>query len=60
MACRFPIRKRLAVYQEQTHPLVDVYADRGVLVSVDATGTVDQVSDRIHDALEGGRHRAEA
>jgi len=53
------IRKRLAVYQEQTHPLVAVYARRGVLVSVDATGTVDEVSNRIYEALGGGVHRAE-
>ncbi|WP_375390299.1 adenylate kinase [uncultured Amnibacterium sp.] len=48
------IRKRLEVYQEQTHPLVAVYAQRGVLVSVDAIGEVDEVSDRILAALSGG------
>ena len=46
------IRKRLEVYQEQTHPLVDVYADRGVLVSVDALGDVDEVTERIFAALD--------
>jgi adenylate kinase len=48
------IRKRLDVYQEQTHPLVAVYAERGVLVSVDAVGSVDDVSERILTALGGG------
>lgn len=47
------IRKRLEVYQEQTHPLVAVYAQRGVLVSVDAVGSVDEVTDRISGALSG-------
>ena len=53
------IRKRLDVYQEQTHPLVAVYAQRGVLVSVDAVGSVDEVTDRISGALSGRVHRAE-
>lgn len=46
------IRKRLDVYQEQTHPLVSVYEDRGVLVSIDAVGEVEAVSERIYDALD--------
>jgi adenylate kinase len=50
------IRKRLDVYQEQTHPLSAVYADRGLLVNVDAIGEVEDVSQRIFDAL-GGRIR---
>jgi adenylate kinase len=45
------IRKRLDVYQEQTHPLVDVYAERELLVSVDAVGSMDAVTQRIFDAL---------
>lgn len=47
------IRKRLEVYQEQTHPLVDVYADRGILITVDAMGDVEDVTERIFDALSG-------
>jgi adenylate kinase len=53
------IRKRLDVYQEQTHPLVAVYAERGVLVSVDAIGDVEAVSERIFGALSGRIERAE-
>jgi adenylate kinase len=53
------IRNRLDVYQEQTHPLVAVYAERGVLVSVDAFGDVDEVTERIFSALGGGIQRAE-
>ena len=52
------IRRRLDVYQEQTHPLVAVYAERGVLVSVDAVGAMDEVTDRIFTALGGGVQRA--
>jgi adenylate kinase len=54
------IRNRLAVYQEQTHPLVAVYAQRGVLVSVDAVGSVDDVTDRVLGALSGRIRRAGA
>jgi len=47
------IRKRIAIYQEQTHPLVTVYAERGILVSVDALGERETVTRRIFDALDG-------
>ncbi|WP_055482792.1 adenylate kinase [Sphaerimonospora mesophila] len=40
------IRHRLEVYQEQTAPLVAFYADEGILVGVDATGPVEEVTQR--------------
>ena len=46
------IRNRLAVYEENTAPLVEFYESRGILVRVDGTGTVDEVTDRIETALE--------
>ena len=46
------IRRRQEVYAEQTAPLVDVYRERGVLVEIDGTGTVDEVTKRIFDALD--------
>ncbi|HET9647862.1 MAG TPA: adenylate kinase [Microlunatus sp.] len=45
------IRKRQQVYAEQTAPLLEVYADRGLLVEVDGLGSVDEVSERIFAAL---------
>ena len=45
------IRHRLDVYKEQTHPLTAVYDDRGLLQSVDAVGTPDQVAERILRAV---------
>ncbi len=45
------VRHRLDVYREQTAPLVDVYADRGMLVKIDAIGSVDEVTERITAAL---------
>lgn len=52
------IRHRLDVYQEQTHPLVAVYAERGQLISVDGVGTIDEVTERVLTALGGGVLRA--
>lgn len=45
------VRHRLDVYREQTAPLVDIYASRGVLVKIDAIGLVDEVTERITAAL---------
>lgn len=45
------IRRRLEVYSEQTAPLVTLYDERGLLVRVDGLGTVDEVTQRILDAL---------
>jgi len=45
------IRHRQEVYNEQTAPLIAVYADRGILVEVDGMGAVDDVSGRILEAL---------
>jgi adenylate kinase len=45
------VRHRLVVYTEQTVPLVDFYADRGILVGIDATGPVEDVTDRAIAAL---------
>ncbi|NBX71210.1 MAG: adenylate kinase, partial [Actinobacteria bacterium] len=45
------IKRRLEVYAEQTAPLIDLYSSRGILVSVDGLGTIDEVAARIHAAL---------
>jgi adenylate kinase len=49
------IRRRLAIYHEVTHPIVDWYASRGILVSVDAVRPVDRVARQILTALEAMR-----
>lgn len=45
------IRTRLSVYAEQTAPLIDAYAGRGLIVAVDGIGTVDEVGARIATGL---------
>ncbi|TDI48898.1 MAG: adenylate kinase [Acidobacteria bacterium] len=50
------IRKRFEVYMAETRPLLDIYDDRGITVSVDGLGEMDEVTDRIVDVLES-RHQ---
>jgi adenylate kinase len=45
------IQNRLAVYDEQTSPLVGFYAEQSKLVGIDATGPVEDVTERAIDAL---------
>lgn len=45
------IKHRLDVYAAQTAPLVAFYAERGLLVGIDATGPVDDVTERAIEAL---------
>jgi adenylate kinase len=46
------IERRLAVYREQTEPVVDFYGKRGMLRSIDADGPVDEVYRRLLDAVQ--------
>jgi adenylate kinase len=51
------IRHRLAVYEEQTAPLIDIYGSRNLVVTVDGLGAVEEVTGRILSALaERGLH----
>ena len=49
------IRHRLEVFAIKTRPLIDYYAHRGLLISVDAIGPIEVVTKRILTALEGNR-----
>ena len=49
------IANRLTVYAASTAPLVSYYASRGVLIGIDATGPVDDVTERAIDALRPWR-----
>jgi adenylate kinase len=50
------IANRLEVYDKDTAPLVNYYAERGLLVGIDATGPVDDVTVRAIDALRPLQH----
>jgi len=46
------IRHRLKIYHDQTEPLKLYYADRGILVTVDATQDIPEVTEDILEAVE--------
>jgi adenylate kinase len=48
------IRHRQDVYAEQTAPLLALYDNRGLLVTVDGVGTVEDVSQRLAKSLPLG------
>jgi adenylate kinase len=41
------VRERLKVYQRQTAPLLDYYRKKGLLVDVNANGTIEEVMKRV-------------
>jgi len=45
------MRSRLDLYARETAPLIQVYGARGILVSVDGIGPIDDVTGRIVEAL---------
>ena len=45
------IRNRLKVYADETAPLIRFFEERGMLTTVDALGTMDEVFARIEEAL---------
>jgi adenylate kinase len=45
------VKRRLAVYRDQSQPLEAFYAERELLRPVDATASPDEVSDRMFEAL---------
>jgi adenylate kinase len=47
------IRRRLELFDRETEPLLDFYDGRGLLVSVEAEGDIDEVTGRIAAALDG-------
>jgi len=45
------IRRRLALYDSETKPLVDFYRERSLLATIDGLGTEDEVATAIVDAI---------
>lgn len=45
------IRNRLAVYREKTAPISEHYAEKGLLVRVDGVGEIEQINQRLVEAL---------
>lgn len=47
------IRERLAVFHEQTAPLIEYYRNKGILKTVDATGAKDSVKKLLEESSGG-------
>lgn len=45
------VRERLAVYRQRTQPLIDYYANQGLLRRIDADGRLDEVDARLEAAI---------
>lgn len=52
------IRRRLEIYHDQTEPLKDYYAKRGLLATVDATQEISAVTDDVLKAVGEAGDRA--
>ena len=51
------IANRLAIYERETAPMLEVYREHGLVVQIDGVGTLDEVTGRIFAALaERGLH----
>lgn len=48
------VRNRIAVYREQTSPLVDYYQNQGLLVTIKSEGGIERVQEKILEALQVG------
>ncbi len=48
------IRHRLQVYREQTQPLIAYYDNMGLLKRIDGRGTIEEISQRVCQALGQG------
>lgn len=46
------VRKRLQVYEEQTKPLIEYYEKRGILLTIEGDGSVEEIGNKIKNTLE--------
>lgn len=47
------VEKRIEVYHEQTKPLIDYYKDKGLLLNLDGTKSIEEIFNEIVASLEG-------
>lgn len=45
------VAERLKVYDEKTKPLIEFYREQGILRAIDAEGDLDEVTERLEEAL---------
>ena len=44
-------KKRFETYFTQTAPLIDFYQNRGILTKIDATGTIDEIYNKLKEVI---------
>jgi adenylate kinase len=49
------IRKRIGVYRQQTQPVIDYYREKGRLHEIDASGSVEDVGEKLGQVMLQGR-----
>ncbi len=47
------IAERLAHYHGQTDPILDYYRQKGILKSIDGSGSIDDIQQRVRDLVNG-------
>jgi adenylate kinase len=47
------VHERLQVYQQSTQPLIEYYSARGLLTTIDGTGSIDAIAKRIGETVGG-------
>jgi len=52
------VKERLRVYEENTRPVLSYYSDAGLLRTVSAVGSLEEITQRLRAALAGGESAA--
>lgn len=47
------IAERLKIYHQQTDPILEYYLKKGLLKTIDGVGTIEQIQQRIREAVHG-------
>lgn len=54
------VARRLQVYEEKTRPLIDFYRQKEILQTIDAEGDVEEITERLEEALQAAAGRKPA
>ena len=46
------VKKRLQVYKKQTEPLIEYYTKKGILVNIDSSPTIKEISKKVEKTLQ--------
>lgn len=46
------VKKRLQVYKKQTEPLIEYYTKKGILVNIDSSPTIKEISHKVEKTLQ--------